>query len=139
MTTPVPSLFQDAFALASEGIDDTFGECWTYLPMVKADPNGRAVPDPDRAVVTSVIAVHFGPYARAFSAETRKQGLKPERPGHASSRPVFDIALCRLPYAPREGDRVVRLETGLLYHLAEPRPNGVGRAAIDLNLLGPSS
>lgn len=133
--TAVPSLFQDAFALASEGIDDTFGECWTYLPMVKADPNGRAAADPGRAIVTPVIAVYFGPYARAFSAETRKQGLKPERPGHASDRPVCDLALCRLPYHPRAGDRVLRLQTGHLYEIAEPRPNGVGRAALDLNLL----
>lgn len=134
-----PSLFQEAFALASEGIDDTFGECWTYLPMARADTNARATPDPDRAVVTPLIAVWFGPYARAFSAETRKQGLKPERPGHASSRPVCDLDLGRLPYAPVAGDRIVRLQTNQLYEIAERRPNGVGRAALDLNLLGSAS
>lgn len=135
MTSPLGSVFQDNFALASEGIDDLYGEPWTYLPMAKDDPNGRRSPDPDRVVVSCLTAVWIGPFARAFSAETRRQGVKPEHPGHASDRPVCDLALCRLPYRPRAGDRVVRLQTEQTYEIAEPRPNGMGRAALDLNLL----
>lgn len=140
MTDPATSIFQEAFALASQdGIDGTFGELWTYLPMTRADPNGRGTPDPGRAVVNNLTAVYIGPFARAFSAETRKQGVRPEQPGHASDRPVCDLDLSRLPYRPRGGDRVVRLQTGLLYGVAEVRPAGVSRAALDLNLRGSAS
>lgn len=137
MNDPATSIFQDAFALASlDGIDGTFGELWNYLPMIKADPNGRESPDPGRAVVVGFTAVWLGPYARAFSAETRKQGVRAEQPGHASNRPVCDLDLSHLPYRPRDGDRVVRQQTGLLYKIAEVRPIAVSRAALDLNLLG---
>jgi len=133
------SLFEESFAVASEGIDDVFGEAWQYLPMATPDVNSRAVADTIRAIVPCFIAVYQGAYARAFSAETRKQGLKPEHPGHASNRPVCDLALCRLPYLPKNGDHVVRLKTGDVFKIAEPRPNGVGRAALDLNLLTPGT
>jgi hypothetical protein len=133
------SLFQDSFAVASEGIDEVFGECWSYQPMAKASPNGRPAPDSSRAVVDSFVAVYLGPYARASSGIIRRQGLGPERPGHASDRPVCDVTLCRLPYPPRACDRVTRLQTGDLYEIVEPRPNGVGRSALDLNLLTPGS
>lgn len=130
------SLFEESFAVASEGIDDVFGEAWLYQPFVVAngDVNGRPSPSPD-GPERCIIAVYQGPYARAFSAETRKQGLKPEHPGHASNRPVCDLALCRLPYPPKNGDQVTRLKTGDIFKVAEVRPNGVGRAALDLNLL----
>ena len=129
------SLFEDSFAVASEGIDQVFGECWKYLPMAKPSPNARAAPDSSRIIVDSFIAVYLGPYARASSGIVQRQGLKPERPGHASDRPVCDVTLCRLPYPPQSGDRVVRLKTGDLYEIVEPRPNGIGRSALDLNLL----
>lgn len=130
------SLFEETFAVASEGIDDVFGEWWTYQPFAVAggDVNGRPSPDPDRCEMT-IFAIYQGPYARAFSNETRRQGLKPEKPGHASDRPVCDLALCRLPYAPRNGDQVVRLKTRDVFKVAEVRANGIGRAALDLNRL----
>lgn len=133
------SLFAENFALASEGIDDVFGEAWQYQPMAKTDSNGRAVPDPSRAIVERLIAVYIAPYARAFSGVTKKQGVTPERPGHASDRPVCDLALWRLPYPPQNDDRLLRLKTGDLFKIAEPRPMGVGRSALDLNLLTPGT
>jgi hypothetical protein len=132
------SLFEETFDVASEGIDDVFGEAWQYVPMATPDVNGRAIADTSRAGVDCFIAVYQGPFARAFSNETRRQGLKPEHPGHASNRPVCDLTLCRLPYLPKNGDQVVRLKTGDVFKIAEVRPNGVGRAALDLNLLTPA-
>jgi hypothetical protein len=129
------SIFQEAFALASDGIDEVFGEWWVYMPMAKDSPNTRPSPDPLRNT-KRVFAVYIDPFARAFSGPERKQGFKVEHPGHASDRPVCNIALCRLPYEPRDGDRVIREQTKLLYEIAERRPNGMGRAALDLNLLG---
>jgi hypothetical protein len=135
MSDQLGSIFQEAFGLASEAIDDVMGECWTYQPMAKGDANGRSSQDPERAPA-SFTAVYLDPFARAGAGPERKPGLRPEHPGHASSRPVCDLALCRLPYAPRAGDRLVRRQTCMLYEVAEARPNGVGRAALDLNVLG---
>jgi hypothetical protein len=129
--------FQDACAAASDAIDTVYGEPFVYLPMTAADPNARRTPDPNRAT-TPIVGFFFDPYARAASGPARRQGVKVEHPGHGSSRPVLDIALAQLPFAPRRGDRVQRLEDNSLWELAEPRPDGTGRAEIDLNhLSGP--
>jgi len=80
--------------------------------------------------------VYVGPFARAESRQARRHGVTPERPGHAASRPYLDLALANLPYAPRVGDRTTRLKDGKRYHVAEVRPDGTGRAQLDLNELG---
>jgi len=129
------SLFQESFAVASQGIDQVFAECWEYIPMASDDTNARKVPDPERAP-TTVFAVFLDPYARAFSGVTLKQGVKAETPGHASSRPQFDVENCQMPYAIREGDRVERQRDRTLWTIAEVRPDGINvRTRCDLNRL----
>jgi hypothetical protein len=131
----VPTIFQDALALASECFDEVFSENWIYQPFVVAagDVNGRASPDPDRPQLP-IIGIFVDPYARAMSAEARKQGVKPERPGHASSRPQLDLDVTQLPYRVKQGDRVLRCATGKLYHVAEPKfPSAGPRWQLDLN------
>jgi hypothetical protein len=96
--------------------------------------NARRTPDPNRAEKT-VTGTYFGPFARALSGSARTQGVKPESPGHASARPVCDIDLAQLPYAPCNGGRILRLKTGVLYAISEMRPDGTGRADLDLNQL----
>lgn len=102
--------------------------------MAADAPNSRRSPDPDRCVV-QITGAFIDLYARAFSGPARRQGVKVEHPGHASSRPVLDMALHQLPYAPRDGDQVRRCKDGTLWRVAEPRPDGNGRAELDLNLL----
>jgi hypothetical protein len=131
------SLFEDALAAASTAIDGAMAddEGWIYQPVAVAngDVNDRAAPDPDRAAIP-IDGVFIDPYARAHSGPSRHQGLKAERPGHASSRPQIDFDLTQLPYRPRNGDRVRRLKTGKTYHLAEVKFPAAGpRAQIDLN------
>lgn len=124
--------FQDACAAASNAVDTVYGEPWIYLPMAVDDPNGRHSPDPDRAI-TSITGVFLDPYARAFSGPARKQGVRAEHPGHASSRPVLDIALAQLAFTPAHGDRVKRCLDGSFWMVAEVRADGTGRAELDLN------
>ena len=131
------TIFEDAAAAHSRAIDTTFSEHWLYQPFCAAadDVNGRPSPDPGRPELR-IAGAYIEGYARAFAAETRKQGVKPEHPGHASSRPQLDLDIGQLPYAARNGDRVVRLKTGVTYHVAEIKfPTSGPRYQIDLNRL----
>jgi hypothetical protein len=128
------SVFEDACAAASAAVDTVYAKPWQYIPMAAADPNARAAPDPNRAAM-DIEAFFFDPYARAFSGQARRQGVKPERPGHASSRPVLDLAVAQLPYDLRKGDRAMNYADQSVWKIAEVRPDGTGRAELDLNLL----
>lgn len=139
--------FQDACAAASAAVDSTYCEPAIFRPMGAAggDVNARQSPDPDRPVwgddqtVRPFVAFFPEPYARAFSGPARVQGVKAEHPGHASERPYVDLALAQLPYKPRGGDQILRVATGQLFRIAEPKPDGTGRARCDVNLISPPS
>ncbi len=129
------TLFEDAAAAHSRAIDTTFSERWLYQPFTVAagEVNGRPSPDPDRWE-REIVGVFIDPYARAASGEVRKQGVKPERPGHQSTRMQLDLDVTQLPYRVRTGDRVIRRKTGKTYHLAEPKfPSHGPRWQLDLN------
>ena len=57
------------------------------------------------------------------------------RGGHTTARLQVNVLASALPYRPRIGDRLTDLTTGALYMIAEPRPEGDGRMALDVNLL----
>ncbi len=131
------TLFDDALGVASECIDQVFAERWTYEPWASAndDVNARGGPDPRRRP-QEIRGAFLNSYARAFSKEARHQGLKEERPGHASTRPQIDFDTVQLPYKPRRGDRLRRHKTGEVFHIAEPKfPSAGTRMQVDLNLL----
>lgn len=133
------SVFDDALARASAAVDAVFAddEFWIYQPFTVAagNVNGMPSPDPDRPAV-KIKGIYLGEYARANSVEARKQGVKPERPGHASARPQFDFDGTQLPYKPRQGDRLTRCKTGAVYHVAEVKfPVGGPRYQLDLNFM----
>ena len=132
------SIFQQACIANSAAQDAVYGEPWTYIPMAAAAPNDVPGADGTRAV-TPITASFFDLYARAFSGPARKQGVKVEKPGHASSRPVLDLDVTQLPFAIVRGDRVQRGSDNSLWEIAEPRPDGNGRAELDLNLITPGS
>lgn len=129
------NVFDDACTVSSASVDEVYGEAWTYMPMASDDPNARFSPDPVRPVLP-IVGAFVDLYARSFSGPARHQGVKAEQPGHASDRPLLDLDLAQLPYRPRAGDFAVRLKNGLRYKVAEVRPDGTGRAQLDLNLLG---
>lgn len=130
------SPFEDACQAASDAVDMVYGEPlpWIYQPMAADNPNSRRSPDPERAI-TPIVAAFIDPYARASSGPARKQGVRVEHPGHASSRPLISIALAQLPYEPRKNDRLTRGKDNSLWQIAEVRADGTGRAEIELNRL----
>lgn len=138
------SLFATLAAAASAQVDRVYGEAWLYQPMAVDDPNGRRSPDPDRAAVT-ITAAYQSAFARASSGPTRTQGVRPERPGHASERPriSIDLQACvatdgtpsPLPYRPRTRDRLTRIKSGVVYEIAEPRTDDTPRFEADLNIV----
>lgn len=133
------TLFRDAATAASGAVDTVFGELWDYAPMRADDGNARKSPDPDRVTLT-ITGAYIDPSMRAFGGPTRTPGVRAEHPGHASSRPALNLDFTQLPYAPRQGDRVTRRETGELYEIAECRPDKTGpRGDLDLNLLSRKS
>jgi hypothetical protein len=125
---------------ASAAVDAVFAdtEGWLYQPMADTagDVNARPAADPDRAAI-AVNGIYIDPYARAHSGNARHQGVKAERPGHASARPQIYLDLAQLGCRARQGDRIKRLKTGKLYHFAEVKPDAAGtRAYVDLNEIG---
>jgi hypothetical protein len=134
----VGTIFEDACAAASNSVDTVYAEGWTYQPYAvtaAGDVNARPTPDTSRASM-NIIGVYIDPYARAFSAQVRHQGVTPEKPGHASSRPQLDLDATQLPYPICNGDRVTRLKTGEVFHIAEPKfPSAGPRKQLDLNKL----
>jgi hypothetical protein len=135
------TIFQDAAVAHSAAVDMVYSECWTYLPYAAAgnDVNARPVADGSRPA-QPIIGVYLDPYARAESATVRRQGVTPEKPGHASARPQLDLDVTQLPYRIQNGDRVVRLATGDIFKVTEPKfPSAGIRQQLDLNLLTPGS
>lgn len=129
--------FQDACVALSAAVDDIYGEAegWLYSPMAspRDDVNARPAPDPDRPQRTITGAWIEG-FARALSGPTRMQGVDAIRAAHAAARPICDFDLAMLPYRPRAGDRVTRIQTGKVYRVAEVRPDAANvRAQLDLN------
>lgn len=131
------SPFNAAMAAAAATHDSIMGEVFEFRPMKSAnDKNAPGVVDPDRAVVSNLSAA-WGDSAARFHADAfREPGAKSERPGHASSRPFISLQLSRLPYEPKNGDFVVRLETDRKYKVAEVLPSSPGFVRLDLNLIG---
>lgn len=128
----MPSLFQEAAAIASAAVDDVFGEEFLYQPMTADDVNARPSIDPNRAPLT-IVAAFLDSYARAESGPARTQGVAAERPGHASSRPQVTFDRRALPYDVCKGDRLTRVDTGETFQVAEPRKSDGPRIALDLN------
>jgi hypothetical protein len=139
----VGTIFEDACAAASNSIDMVYADAegWSYQPYAatSGDVNARSTPDSSRAVLT-VTGVYIDPYARAFSSQVRHQGVTPEKPGHASSRPQLDLDVTQLPYPVRSGDRVTRIKTGQVFKIAEGKfPSGGPRFQLDLNEITPAA
>ncbi|MBI1202547.1 MAG: hypothetical protein GC182_08555 [Rhodopseudomonas sp.] len=127
------TLFEDLAGLASAAVDSVYGETFTLLPMTAAgDVNDLVAADQVRASLP-FIGNFLDAYARVDSGAARTQGVKAERPGHASNRPQLSFDRAALPYAVRRGDRVLRAKDGVTYHLAEPRSPDLVRVIVDLN------
>ena len=128
----MPSKFAAMAARAGAAVDRTFGEDFDYLPYVATDPNARAVVDGSRAV-TRIKAAYSAPHARATAGPARHPSVELTRGAHATNRPSAEFDIAQLPYEVRHGDRLKRIDTGVVYIISEPRRNGMGRVIVDLN------
>ena len=131
----MPSRFAASAARVGASVDRVHGEQFQFLPYTADDPNGRDGPDASRPV-TTITAIFGAPTARAGSGPARRGYVEPETAAVASARPYIEFASAQLPYKPVSGDRVVRVDTGERYRVAEPRSSGNGRTVIDLNKVG---
>jgi hypothetical protein len=86
--------------------------------------------------VTRIVAAYGEPFGRAMAGPARHPAVEKDRNAHTSSRPSAVFTLSQLAYAVRQGDRMQRVDTGALYVISEPRRNGFGRVAVDLNIIG---
>lgn len=132
----MPSPFAEDAAMASDTIAGVFGEAFRFEPRIDSgDVNGDDQADPSRVVVEPVIAIFRAPAARADSGPARMPGVVSNSPGVISSRPVVTVQASKLPWRPQTNDRLVRLETGEAFRVAETKPWGVGDLwMLDLNL-----
>jgi hypothetical protein len=126
--------FVAAAAAAAATHDRVMGETFTFQPMARAaDVDAPMSVDTGRAVVTGLLAVYGEPSARDASGPVRTPGVNVGHPGHASARPFISLALSRLSYRPRVGDRLTRDATGATYVIAEVLPSTPGFVRLDLN------
>lgn len=132
----MPSPFAEAAAIASDTIAGIFGEAFRFEPRTDSgDVNSDDQPDPSRVVVESVVAIFRAPGARADSGPARMPGFVSESPGIIASRPAVTVQASRLPWRPQTNDRLVRLDTGDAFRVAEAKPWGVGDLwMLDLNV-----
>lgn len=129
------SYFRSLWPDARTHLDTAFGEQVTLSPRAKkpSDPDARSIADPARPALT-VIGI-WDDTPNDTSALSR---ILPDK----AVREVNDadikltIAKVRLPYAPRQGDRVTRLLTGATFLIATVEDNGETEWLIDLSARG---
>ena len=91
------------------------------------------MPDLICPVVTDLPAPIRGAGRARRLRPVRHVGVKPGHPAHASDRLFISLDLSPLPYAPRHGDRLLRVATGQFYHVADIQPSTPGFSQLDLN------
>jgi hypothetical protein len=128
------STFDDLLAGAHAVFDDLMGDDFRVHPRAKADPNKRGSADGSRPGTPTVRGVYIERGARAGDGAGQLH-IKPADGAHSTAFIIVSILLSSLPWELRQGDRLERVSDGLLLNVAEIRPEGDGRSAVDLNLL----
>ena len=128
------STFDEIFSDAHTVFDDLMGDAFTVRPQAKADPNKRGGTDAGRPGTPTVRGIYIERGARAGDAAGLTH-IKPADGRHASALLIVSILLSALPWELRPGDRLERVADGALFNVSEIRPEGDGRAAVDLNSL----
>ncbi|CUA90911.1 hypothetical protein IMF23_04325 [Chelatococcus daeguensis] len=131
----MPSAFDDLNGELNAAVDAVFAEGFVLRPRAVTKPNGRSEPDPSRAVV-DFLGITAEVASRANSGQRiAHMAPRSDRAGFASSRINVGVSPGQLPYRPRTGDYVLRVDTNELFEIAEIRPDGMGGYALDLNEL----
>jgi hypothetical protein len=129
------SPFARAVAAAAVTHDRIQGETFEFRPQkYQSDRNAPRIVDPNRSIVSGVLAVYGDGAARAGSGPFHQVGVQPVRADHSSSRPFISLDLTRLPYRPVQGDLVFRDLDSTLYRIFEVLPSSPGFVRISLNI-----
>ncbi len=126
------SVFAAAWRDASPAIDAVFGTLFRYQPMMPGPSGGRPVPDPSRPVTEITGALTERPVDAYPETRGRRASVVAQE---ATSDSSIDIANMALPFAPKNGDRLVSLATGAVYEVNGPEPDGIARTQLRVVLL----
>lgn len=129
----MPSVFAAAAADVSAAVDDVFGELFIFRGMLPVAGQRRTpAPDPSRAdfTITGVwlpkpIIIGVSPKLTDAEDTAQKPGAQGQVTGVLVSRSV-------LLWEPRPGDRVIRVDTGLVTSVTRLADRGHGRIAVML-------
>lgn len=123
--------FADRLARARRSVDATFAEEWIFRPMAwTSGPNVPAMPDPEREIVDPFMAIAKEIPEMAF--ETARGVSFAPTPSAGSILRVDYVASDAIDL--RQGDRLERKASGVVYAVTRPRPLGRGRMTVDLSL-----
>ena len=133
----MPNPFDAAVKAAAASSDAILAEPFTFTPMKLAlNVSARPLRDEAIAIFQHVPCVFGEPSARMGSGAVETVGVRPEKPGHASSRPFISLALSRLgDRRPEKGWLILRENTGEKFKVAEVLPSHPGFVRCDLNYL----
>ena len=110
----------------SDACDGLYGESYEWQPMLAAPGGGRREPDSSRPV-RRLVAIHDEPSIASKSLgdviRTASQVT--------TTRPSINVDVRRLGGGglPRRFDRLLRLDTGIVYEVNDVKPDGEGRVA----------
>jgi hypothetical protein len=138
----MPSTFAQEWAAAEPDLDAELGEQWRLLPQASPlvngapDVNARPVDDPDRPPVY---------FCGRFNEATQKvhpQGrAKPSSDVHSfrGAQPVLSLSSLaaaalwiEIGGAPRQGDKVARVETGEVFRIEDVQKLDLGMFDLEL-------
>lgn len=121
----MPSPFAEAAALVSDTLAAVFGEDLRLEAVTAADPNARTSADATRAPFTM-------PGVFSTPSSTQKapgRGISNTNMHDMVRQLPSAVLHGALPWRPRKGDRLVRVDTGKSYEIAEVHslPQGLTR------------
>lgn len=131
----MPSLFAALGAAAGATVDAVYSEAFTLEPMAEpasvdgrpADVNARRVPSSTRPGLP-----FLGTYVAPGDLMNAHGRTKADATTHAiaGEKALIDIPVTALPQRPRDGDRVIREDTGEIFEVAKVLPGDFGRLRI---------
>ena len=135
---PFSDHFRAAMQDVANAINDEMGETVIITPYV-AMPNYSSTLDANRpafsvtAVFTHKAVTTFGNEEGHHKTPGRRETLEV---GISTSRPIFSVKSCDLPFDLRPSYRIQRCHNGSLYEITDIRPDGVSRIEIRVVQLG---
>ena len=130
--------FRAAMSDVADAINDEMGETVLITPYI-AKPNFPSQLDVTRPAF-SITAVFTHKAVTTFGNEEGKHKMPGRHDslevGISTSRPIFSVKACDLPFDLRQSYRIQRCHDGSLWEITDLRPDGVSRIEIRVVQLG---